>query len=258
MALMLWLSHARAQVGVVGVSGESMLVDMRDRLRAQGELPELPPSWRAEVALESAYGDGFAGDFVVASRSTDGHTLEIALVDVSGKGAQGRHPVAAALRRARRPARGDERGRLPPVGQQPPAAAALGRGLRHRGARRRRPRDRRLHHRLCRPPCRRAVRGRFRPVADALRWPAARCSVSSTRPTTPASRARCVAATRSCSTATASSRPVTRTLVDGIDRMLGRAESFVRTGFDGLAQRLCDHAAAGLGDDRAVVMIWRG
>ena len=40
---MLWLSHARAQVGVVGVSGESMLVDMRDRLRAQGELPPLPP-----------------------------------------------------------------------------------------------------------------------------------------------------------------------------------------------------------------------
>ena len=114
MALMLWLSNARAEAGVVGVGGESMLVDMRDRLRAQGELPALPPSWGAEVALESAYGDGFAGDFVVASRSTngrmlevalesaygdsfagdfvvasrstDGRTLEIALVDVSGKG----------------------------------------------------------------------------------------------------------------------------------------------------------------------------
>ncbi len=86
MMLMLWLSHARAEAGVVGVGGESMLVDMRDRLRAQAELPPLPPSWGAEVALESAYGDGFAGDFVVASRSTDGRMLEVALVDVSGKG----------------------------------------------------------------------------------------------------------------------------------------------------------------------------
>jgi serine phosphatase RsbU (regulator of sigma subunit) len=48
-----------------------------------------------------------------------------------------------------------------------------------------------------------------------------------------------------------------KALTDGIDRMLGRAESFIRTGFEGLAQRLCDHAAAGLGDDRAVVTIWR-
>lgn len=48
-----------------------------------------------------------------------------------------------------------------------------------------------------------------------------------------------------------------RTLVDGIDRMLGRAESFVTKGFSGLAQRLCDQAAAGHGDDRAVVTIWR-
>jgi hypothetical protein len=86
MLLMLWLAGARARAGVVGVSGESMLVDMRDRLRAQGELPPLPEWWGAEVALESAYGDSFAGDFVVATRSTDERTLEIALVDVSGKG----------------------------------------------------------------------------------------------------------------------------------------------------------------------------
>jgi hypothetical protein len=86
MLLMLWLAGARARAGVVGISGESMLVDMRDRLRAQGELPPLPEGWEAETALESAYGDSFAGDFVVATRSTDGRMLEIALVDVSGKG----------------------------------------------------------------------------------------------------------------------------------------------------------------------------
>ena len=48
-----------------------------------------------------------------------------------------------------------------------------------------------------------------------------------------------------------------KALIDGIDRMLGRAEAFVTKGFEGLAQRLCDHALAGHGDDRAVVTIWR-
>ena len=38
------------------------------------------------MALQSAYGDAFSGDFVVANRSRDGKHLEVALVDVSGKG----------------------------------------------------------------------------------------------------------------------------------------------------------------------------
>ncbi len=85
-ATMLWLSLSRARLGVQGTLGESMLVDLRDRLRAHGELPALPDPWHAEVALESAYGESFSGDFVVANRSNTGDLLEVALVDVSGKG----------------------------------------------------------------------------------------------------------------------------------------------------------------------------
>jgi len=85
-ATMIWLSVSRARLGVQGNLGESMLVDLRDRLRAHGELPTLPEPWHAEVSLQSAYGDSFSGDFVVASRSNTGEQLEVALVDVSGKG----------------------------------------------------------------------------------------------------------------------------------------------------------------------------
>lgn len=84
--LVLVLARSRSRLGVAGTRGESMLVDLRDRLRAQGELPPLPPGWGAEVVLRSAYGAQFSGDFVVASRSTDGRLVEVALVDVSGKG----------------------------------------------------------------------------------------------------------------------------------------------------------------------------
>jgi Stage II sporulation protein E (SpoIIE) len=85
--LMVWIAHSRARLGVQGTAGESMLVDLRDRLRAQGELPELPARWHAEVVLRSAYGDQFSGDFLVANRRLEGDRFELALVDVSGKGA---------------------------------------------------------------------------------------------------------------------------------------------------------------------------
>ena len=80
------LARSRGRLGVQGTRGESMLVDLRDRLRAQGELPELPEEWEAEVVLRSAGGASFSGDFLVATRSADGRILEVSLVDVSGKG----------------------------------------------------------------------------------------------------------------------------------------------------------------------------
>ncbi len=86
--LMLSSTRSRARLGVHGHHGESMFVDLRDRLRAFGELPQLPSNWHAEVALESAYGQAFSGDFVVATRSQCGRWLEVVLVDVSGKGVQ--------------------------------------------------------------------------------------------------------------------------------------------------------------------------
>jgi serine phosphatase RsbU (regulator of sigma subunit) len=84
--LVLIFAHSRERLGVQGMLGESMLVDLRDRLRAQGQIPPLPTQWQVETVLRSAYGDSFSGDFLVANRSTDGRLLEMALVDVSGKG----------------------------------------------------------------------------------------------------------------------------------------------------------------------------
>jgi hypothetical protein len=80
------LARSRGRLGVQGTRGDSMLVDLRDRLTAQGEMPELPEGWSAEVVLRSAGGASFSGDFLVATRSDDGDALEVALVDVSGKG----------------------------------------------------------------------------------------------------------------------------------------------------------------------------
>jgi hypothetical protein len=80
-----WLSASRERVGMPGLRGESMLLELRDKLREQGELPALPPGWGADVVLESAGGASFGGDFLVSSL-TDGGVLEVALIDVSGKG----------------------------------------------------------------------------------------------------------------------------------------------------------------------------
>jgi hypothetical protein len=79
------VARSRARLGVQGLRGESMLVDLRDRLRAQGELPDLPTGWSADVVLRPAGGASFSGDFLVASKEGE-QSLEIMLVDVSGKG----------------------------------------------------------------------------------------------------------------------------------------------------------------------------
>ncbi|PRX96203.1 PP2C family protein-serine/threonine phosphatase [Allonocardiopsis opalescens] len=78
------LAGVRERIGVRGLRGEQMLIELRDRLRNQGRLPELPRGWGAEAVLEQAGGSSFGGDFVVSSRNGD--TVEVALVDVSGKG----------------------------------------------------------------------------------------------------------------------------------------------------------------------------
>jgi hypothetical protein len=77
-------SFRRSRLGVAGIQGETMFVDLRDRILRQGGIPSLPEGWYAAAELRSAGGTPFAGDFVVASR-VDGR-LEVAVVDVSGKG----------------------------------------------------------------------------------------------------------------------------------------------------------------------------
>ena len=86
--IILLTSFRRSRLGVAGVLGESMLVDLRDRILGQGGIPELPVGWYAESALRSAGGTPFAGDFVVTALAATGDRLEVAVVDVSGKGEQ--------------------------------------------------------------------------------------------------------------------------------------------------------------------------
>ncbi len=81
-------SFRRTSLGVAGVRGESMLVDLRDRIQRQATMPALPDGWYAEAVLRSSGGTSFAGDFMVGSHSVARHALQVAVVDVSGKGAQ--------------------------------------------------------------------------------------------------------------------------------------------------------------------------
>ena len=85
--IVLFTSFRRAQLGVGGLRGESMLVDLRDRILTQGGIPALPDGWSVDSAIHSAGGTPFAGDFVVAIRALDPDRLEVVVVDVSGKGA---------------------------------------------------------------------------------------------------------------------------------------------------------------------------
>ena len=134
-----------------------MLVDLRDRLRAQGELPALPPR------LARRGGPALGVRRPVLRRlpggrpgGRTGNSFELALVDVSGKGA-GAGTRALLLSGAL----GGLLGAMPPGeflrgGQRLPAAAALGGGVRDRRARHDRPAHRRRSRSTApatRPPC---------------------------------------------------------------------------------------------------------
>jgi Stage II sporulation protein E (SpoIIE) len=80
------LARTRETLGVQGLRGESMLLELRDRLRNQGEMPTLPAGWEHEIVIRSAGSGSFGGDFLVAGLTGEGAVLEVALVDVSGKG----------------------------------------------------------------------------------------------------------------------------------------------------------------------------
>jgi hypothetical protein len=78
------LARTREKLGMQGLRGEAMLIELRDRIRAQGTLPDLPEGWGTVSVLRPAGGSSFGGDFLVSS--CDGKNLEVALVDVAGKG----------------------------------------------------------------------------------------------------------------------------------------------------------------------------
>ncbi|MGH3417030.1 MAG: PP2C family protein-serine/threonine phosphatase [Actinocrinis sp.] len=94
--IVLVMSRERVRLGVRGTRGESMLFDLRERLHAQGRVPRLPEDWHLELALRSAGGQSFAGDFLIAAKvepeigedEKGPGRLQLGLVDVSGKGLQ--------------------------------------------------------------------------------------------------------------------------------------------------------------------------
>ena len=72
------LARTREKLGVQGLRGDRMLLELRDRIRAQGKLPELGEGWGSSLVLKPAGGSSFGGDFVVSF--CDGKMLEVALV----------------------------------------------------------------------------------------------------------------------------------------------------------------------------------
>lgn len=85
MAVVTAVERTHTRAGVTAAVGGSMLMDLRERLRAQGRLPILPAGWNVESSVQPAYGDSFSGDFVVGNCPTNDR-FELAMVDVSGKG----------------------------------------------------------------------------------------------------------------------------------------------------------------------------
>ncbi|GAB3589936.1 PP2C family protein-serine/threonine phosphatase [Angustibacter peucedani] len=257
MALLMWfVARSRARLGLQGNLGETMLVDLRDRLRQQGEMPALPPDWQVESVLRSAYGDSFSGDFLVANRSTDGTRLEVALVDVSGKGA-----AAGTRALMLSGALGGLLGAMAPHDFLHAANQYLLRQRWDEGF------ATAVHLDLD------FVTGRFR-IAGAGHPPAAHFQAGS---------GRWVLTTGGGGPLLGVMDGVNfpgvvgtlergdallmytdgvveipgRDLDLGIDRMLGQAERLVRTGFRGGARRIVEGALAGETDDRALVLIWR-
>ena len=249
-------SRSRARLGVQGSRGESMFVDLRDRLRAFGELPDLPGGWHAETAVESAYGQSFSGDFVVATRSADGRWFEVVLVDVSGKGVQAGTRsllLSGAL------------GGL--LGEQEPnrfLTAANNYLLRQNW-------DEgfatAVHVSID------LATGDYT-IGSAGHPPAVQFNNGSGRWEVLGEAAGPLLGVIDNATYVRSYRRLGRgdalvlytdgvvesrfrDLTVGVDRMLGAAERLVRGGFAGGAKRLCASARAGETDDRAVVMIWR-
>jgi hypothetical protein len=86
VAILVLFESSRHRSGLPGPLGEAMLVDLKDRLQAQGVVPPLPTGWKSQSAMLPAGGAKFAGDFLVANLSEDETKLEMVLVDVCGKG----------------------------------------------------------------------------------------------------------------------------------------------------------------------------
>lgn len=82
--LALRLSHMRGGVGIYGLRGDQALIELKQRLQRMCQMPTLPRGWGRKAVIRRASGSLFGGDFLVSCQ--EGDNLQVALVDVSGKG----------------------------------------------------------------------------------------------------------------------------------------------------------------------------
>jgi len=255
-AIIMVLAFSRARLGVQGTLAESMLVDLRDQIRAQCELPALPAPWQAEVDVESAYGEPFSGDFAVANLSDSGDRLEIALVDVSGKGLDAGTRallLSGAIGSLLGAIDGDEL-----LGA---ANSYLLRQDWDEGF------ATAIHVVLELDTGRFSVGGAGHPPAVKFWAGSGQWQVLDAEngpllgvmrgPGYPRSHGHLGRGDALLLYTDGVIETRTRDLTVGIDRMLGAAERLVPQGFAGGAARICAASLAGQTDDRAVVLIWR-
>ena len=255
-AMMAWLAISRAPLGVQGTLAESMLIDLRDRIRAQSALPMLPEPWHAEVEVEAANFEPFAGDFAVANISDASDRFEVALVDVSGKGLDA--GTRALLLSG---AFGSLLGAMDPAALLGAANSYLLRQEWNDGF------ATAIHVALELDTGRFSVGGAGHPPAVKYWAGAGRWQVIDTAngpllgvlqgAAFPRSHGQLLRGDALLLYTDGVIETRFRDLTVGIDRMLGEAERLVSEGFAGGATRICSAALAGRSDDRAVVLIWR-
>jgi serine phosphatase RsbU (regulator of sigma subunit) len=248
-------ARSRARLGVQGNVGESMLVDLKDRLRAQGEMPALPRGWEAEVVHRSAGRSTFSGDFLVAAKSSGGMVLEVALIDVSGKG------LAAGTRALLLSgAFGGLLGSLPPAEFLPAANAYLLRQEWVEGF------ATAVHLVVDLGTGDFQVRSAGHPPAILFhagsgRWytldaTGGLLGVFEKDEYVPATGSLASGDALLLYTDGLVETP-RRDLTDGIDKLQGEAERLVARGFRHGARKLIDSVAAMPSDDRALILLWR-
>lgn len=248
--------HTRA--GVTTAVGGSMLMDLRERLRVQGQLPILPQGWNVEASVQPAYGDSFSGDFAVGNCPT-GDRFDLALVDVSGKGCTaGTRSLLlggafAGLLGAMEPDRflpaandylmrqGWSEGFATAVH----ASVDLATGDYSIGSA---GHPQAMHFR--------SGSGRFAPIDGASGIALGILDRQSTHDFARATGRLERGDALLFFTDGVIEQP-RMDLMQGVDRMLGHADRALSVGARGAATRICTMGSGGLADDRAVVVIWR-
>lgn len=254
-AIALKQSRDRQRLGLSAGRGEAMLLELRDRLRLQGELPALPRGWHAEVEQQSAGGASFGGDFLLSALTDGGRSLELVLVDVSGKGLDaGTRALTLS---------GALGGLLGAVSAERFFAAANEYLIRQdwdEGF------ATALHLTV------ELSTGKYR-ITNAGHLPAVHYSggAGTWGVVEPTGTVLGLLTDGEFGSVEGQLRPYDalllytdglvevpgRDLALGIDRLLGAAERLIPRGFDGGARRLLDEASPNASDDRALVLLWR-